>query len=298
MSQDPARRGMDRLILEVLWGPLAQRKAVLAPGQVVRVGRSEPSGFVVPHDETLASEHFELSWDGTTCLLKDLDSRRGTQLGGTYVQSKAVSHGGWIRAGNTDFSVHLEAFTPPRPPEVPEPESLHLDRQRALAHLQQEPGPLWALLDAAKDERIRVLLRESVEEYRSLYEGPQGEVLEQVAPYLVALPKGSGLLERLVLEGWGKSWGVFLSAEVRLDELRRHFRHFLRVQDPKGRELYFRFYDPRVLEPFLATCTIEDTHRFFGPIHDFYLEGASPKEMVHLPPPSGNSAGHREVPLL
>lgn len=280
--QRPPSSGANRLILEVRFGALSHRKAILAPRQVLRVGRAKPAGFAIPSDEMLAAEHFELAWDGITCHLRDLGSGRGTQLGGESIQDASVPHGGWLRAGRTDFSVYFESFTPPRPAAPPEPESLLRCRRRAFDQLRAQPGSLFMLLDAAKDERIPVLLRESVEEYRSLYEGPQGDVLAGVAPYLVALPRDSRLLEALVLEGWGKNWGVFLYCDLPLDDVRRHLRHFLMVEDPKGRLLYFRFYDPRVLGAFISTCTAEDALRFYGPIGSLCLEDHAPEWLLRL----------------
>ncbi|WPB77570.1 DUF4123 domain-containing protein [Archangium violaceum] len=283
MTSPQRSEGDRRLIVEVRWGPLAHHRAVLEPGGVLQVGRGEKVDLSIPHDEQLEPLHFELSWDGTTCGLKDLDSRRGVLLGGRFVERGSVPHGGWVRAGRTDFSVYFEAATPPRPPKQPESEQEKDFKERALASLRNAPGSLFALLDAARDERILELLRESVEEYRSLYEGPQGEVLAEVAPYLVRLPKDSRLLQSLVGEGWGRSWGVFLCCEQQsLKELSRHFRHFLMVQGPEGKPLYFRFYDPRVLGVFLSTCGAPDALRFFGPIRAFLLEGYEPGVMRRL----------------
>jgi len=46
------------------------------------------------------------------------------------------------------------------------------------------------------------------------------------------------------------------------------------VQDAKGKDMYFRFYDPRVLRVFLPTCTPEELSDFFGPIAGFLIESA------------------------
>src|SRR5262249_7471285 len=39
-----------------------------------------------------------------------------------------------------------------------------------------------------------------------------------------------------------------------------------------GNELYFRFYDPRVLRTFLPACTGAETKRFFGPVGIYLME--------------------------
>ena len=40
--------------------------------------------------------------------------------------------------------------------------------------------------------------------------------------------------------------------------MRRHFRRFLTVETEAGEALSFRFYDPRVLRPFLASATEDE----------------------------------------
>lgn len=259
---------------------MAACKAVLAPRQVVRVGRGESADLRVPHDVHLADLHFELLWEGEHCELRALRSDAETLLNGEPVEKAEVSHGVWVRAGTTDLSVYFEGATPP--PLLAEPESAELVacKARALQALEGEEGPLFAVLDAARDRRIRVLLHESIEEYRSLYEGPQGEVLAEVAPYLVRLPRGSRLLQALVQEGWGRQWGIYLASRLPLKEVRRHLRKFLMAEDSEGREVYFRFYDPRVLQVFLPSCALEQAREFFGDIGCFYMEGAQPDTLV------------------
>jgi hypothetical protein len=271
-----------RLIVEVRWGAHAGRKAVVEPGRVLRVGRAEPAELVLPDDTGVSGLHFELAWDGAACLLRDLASGAGTLLDGQSVEAAEVSHGAWVRAGLTDFSVYFECNTPPPPPAGPESAEQLERKARVLDTLSGLIEPLFAVLDAARDERILVLLRESVEEYRSLYEGPQGEAMAEIAPYLVHLPKGSRLLESLVREGWGRNWGVFLSSQRPFKEVRRHLRKFLMVKDSANRELYFRFYDPRVLRVFLPTSWPEQNRELFEGIGAYWVEGDGGKSLLRF----------------
>ena len=41
---------------------------------------------------------------------------------------------------------------------------------------------------------------------------------------------------------WSRAWGIFAMTPVGLDALRTHFRRFLRIRDPEGKVLYFRYY--------------------------------------------------------
>ena len=55
--------------------------------------------------------------------------------------------------------------------------------------------------------------------------------------------------------------------DATLEELRRHFRKFLKVEDPKGKSLIFRYYDPRVLRVYLPTCNAMELQTVFGPVN-------------------------------
>lgn len=259
-----------RCIVEIRGGKLTGTKAVLDPGRTLRVGRSDLADLVVPHDAQLSAPHFELTWDGARCALRDLRSLTGTRLDGAAVHEAEVAHGAWIQAGQTDFMVYVEGHTPP-PHEDEGEEELDEEARRAraerraaaeqaLAALRDEAAaaPLYAVLDAARDDRILELLRESVERHQSLYEGQPAEPLDEVAPYLAGpMAPGSRLLERLVREGWGRRWGIFCTSEEKFAEVRRHFRRFLMVELEDERDrVYFRFYDPRVLSTFLPVCSV------------------------------------------
>ncbi|MCC6553514.1 MAG: DUF4123 domain-containing protein [Polyangiaceae bacterium] len=318
-----------RLILAVCAGPDRGRKAALRPGEALRVGRSERAGLAVPRDGRMSAAHFELQWDGARARLLDLQSAGGTQLNGEPVTGAEVPHGGWIRAGETNFTVHVEAFTPapaeededdegdeggapaeapdddpPFPAEEAEGEESDLpigedeeqrwNRRQAAREARRlraarEAGvaqalpiltaaarqaPLHAILDAARTPRILEVLREAVEDHRSLYEGVEGEALDDVAPYLVRLDAGSRLLGQLVREGWMRRWGIFAEGDVPRRDLRRHLRRFLLVEDDETRErLYFRYYDPGVLRAFWPTCSRRQLEDLIGPLRAFLVEG-------------------------
>jgi hypothetical protein len=223
-------------------------------------------GLAVLRDIDMSNAHFELAWDGAVCRLRDLKSSTGTLLGGERVEEALVQHGDWIRAGSTDFSFYLEGSAAPTLRDEPEPPSVRERKLKVLSVLEKQEN-LFAVLDAAQGERVLALLQQSTEEYQSLYEGRQGEILENVAPYLVRLRRGSPLLATLVDEGWGNHWGIYLTCELSFLETRRHLRKFLMVQaEGWDARLYFRYYDPRVLGVFLGTCPPQQKTEFFGPI--------------------------------
>jgi hypothetical protein len=252
-----------RCIVEVRWGKLAGTKAIVAQGGVLRVGRTERADLVIGHDGKMSQVHFELRWEAGRCMLRDLASLEGTKVGGVPVTEAEVPHGGWIQAGETDLAVYFEDRTVPFEEEDEAPEAGEQTRrdaaEEALGMLRGEARrqPLYAVLDSARDDRILELLREHVEPHRSLYEGAEGEALDEVAPYLVGpMREDSVLLARLVGEGWGKRWGIYCTSREPFREVRRHWRRFLMVElEESGESVYFRFYDPAVLVTFMATAT-------------------------------------------
>ena len=268
--------------LEVQSGSRKGDKIRLNPGQVVRIGRSSSSDFSFADDSHMSSAHFSVDCGVGGCRVADLHSRNGTLVNGQKVDAASLKDGDTIMAGETAFLVRIEGE-----------EAGFMDIEAKVAHdatpqerllflLRRDFQPLYAVLDAARDIKILALLLKSNEEYQSLYEGPQGAKLAQVAPYLVRLKKESALLEKLVREGWGETWGVYLTCPSEFQELRRHLRHFLEVMLPEGKQVYFRFYDPRVLRVYLPTCTFEEADYFFGPIQNYLMEDEDPENLLQF----------------
>jgi hypothetical protein len=129
------------------------------------------------------------------------------------------------------------------------------------------PQVYW-LLDGARDPDIVGLLRAGGLEYTCLFSGALHPQLQAAAPYLVHLAAGSPTTNRLLRRGWGRAWGILTVAapDVTLVQQRLHFKKFLRVRTEDGRELAFRYYDPRVLNIYLPTCTADEFHTLLGPL--------------------------------
>ena len=76
-------------------------------------------------------------------------------------------------------------------------------------------------------------------------------------------------------------------ADLPIEDLRRHFRQFLKIKDTKGNQLYFRYYDPRVLAAFLPNCKPEELGEFFGPVTAFWTKIKGSDEFHHFTLQSG-----------
>jgi hypothetical protein len=268
------------VILEARSGPHAGNRILLKQGQLVRIGRTISADFVFACDSHMSGLHFSVEASDKGCRLSDLNSRNGTWLCGQSVPAALLTNGDSFTAGETAFAVIVgeeDAASIPAQPAAAKPSA---DSLPTL--LRNNFQPLYAILDAARDIRALALMIQHQEECQSLYEGVEGATQAQVAPYLVRLQKDSRLVEALVKEGWGKSWGVYLTGSSDFREVRHHLRHFLIVKMPGGEQVYFRFYDPRVLRAFLPTCTPEETTRFFGPIRSYLVEDENPTQLFQF----------------
>ena len=138
-----------------------------------------------------------------------------------------------------------------------------------------EPGmlgdrPFWVILDATPTTLIPKRLEQDDIEAVSLYKGRADERHWDIAPYLARLDPN---LQRWIKDMlWHGPWGIVLSADQTLEDLRNHFRKFLMVKDLDGDQMYFRFYDPRVLPVFLGSCKERELEDFFGPIDAFWAK--------------------------
>jgi hypothetical protein len=147
-----------------------------------------------------------------------------------------------------------------------------------IAAIEQQFWPrgsnrdVYMILDGARDRRIYSDLMNSHLIYSCLYSGDLPLELEVAAPHLVQLEFEDKFTRNLIEKSWGKSWGVFLKSDTRMERLRRHLRTFLRVKSWRGQNLVFRYYDPRILRVYLPTCTGDELQTVFGPIQQFCTE--------------------------
>lgn len=151
----------------------------------------------------------------------------------------------------------------------------------ALFKAVAEAESLYAILDSARTIDIAFQLQNiQGVEYVSLYKGRKEELMWDAAPYLTRCERDSEFFNWVIEQGWGNSWGIFLTSASSLDDLCKHFRQFLLVQDENGKQMYFRFYDPRVLRLYLPTCNAEETKQFFGPVNCYLMEASQPDTLL------------------
>jgi Domain of unknown function (DUF4123) len=156
---------------------------------------------------------------------------------------------------------------------------------------------VFAILDGASIPDLLKQVYEKKPNYLCLYRGQLEPDMAVVAPYVVELKADAPFTEWVLSEGWGKHWGIFAVSREELKIMRRHLRSLLQVKDHTGRQLNFRYYDPRVLRVYLPTCNAEELKLFFGPISFLALEGADASEMLRFSN-DGETAKLEQVSLL
>ena len=242
-----------RIVLNIRTGPAAGKKIVLQPTETATVGRGYGSTVAIPDDALLSTTHFHVVCRPQECILEDLESRNGTSVNGRRVSRATLSDGDRISAGEALVEVTIE--------------KTGSATGAPLRDVLQKSGPLFAVFDAARRPPILPLLDDDIDgEVQSLYDGESAVELAKYAPYLASLPAGSELLDQMIEQGWGDSWGIYLTSRKPLAEIRHHLRQFLIVRKSDGKEAYFRFYDPRVLRVYLEGCSGADVRTLFGPI--------------------------------
>lgn len=256
--------------LQGISGPGNGIEQRIGDGSSLSVGRTNRANLAIGQDNFLSGLHFAIENRDGRVMLRDLGSSNGTSRNGVPVQEVALADGDLIAAGQTIFRVTITGATP---------------AQGLLEVLTAQPGYLFAVLDAARDPKIYPMILASQLPYYSLYRGQPELELAPVAPYLLYLPPDTPMLAHLLKEGWSKSWGIFLTCNQSMDEVRKQLRRSLMVTiEGSPTPVYFRFYDPRVLRVFLPIAEPQQLIEFGGGISSFFMEDEQPDTLLKFYP--------------
>lgn len=239
-------------------------KAWTAPGGIITVGRGGDL-------ETTADEaRFQLAWDGQHCRLDFAADGPPIHIQGRLaVSGERVEHGAWLRAGSTDWLVHVEDISSSGTGHETTPE---LDA--VCARLHGSIGSLYAVLNVPCLPDANLLLYETVERCGTLLSGAQADQMMDTAPQLVRFEPQSGLLRRLVVRGWRTRWGVFVRSASPMSELRTCLREALFVRPPGGEQTWlFRFYDPMVLGQYAEARRRRACQGLFSGLSLLWIDG-------------------------
>ncbi len=229
------------LVLTVLNGPETGRTMVIAEGAPRRIGASAAADEALAGDANIAPVHIAVRWEDGVARVRALQSAFGTWLNGSAASDAPLGDGDTLCIGATWLRAHIVA------PVAVEARRHATPKEAALDVLRAAPGRLFAVLDAAREDRVRELMRSNSYRRSCLYDGWGEAVFGEAAPWLVQLWKTGRFVEQLIDEGMGRAWGVFLTSRAPFNEVRRQCRRLLQVNVEGQGKMLFRWYDPGVL---------------------------------------------------
>lgn len=131
-------------------------------------------------------------------------------------------------------------------------------------YIQQIQTACYAVTDATRDDAILEFIRQNSDIAHCLYRGDARIRLANYAPYLFRIELGDTAIRRFLTEGWGQSWYILLAGSSTIEAILIQLRKALIVRSEAGKDLYFRFYDPRVLRSYLPLCSQADVAKLMG----------------------------------
>ena len=142
----------------------------------------------------------------------------------------------------------------------------------SLADRSDTQAQLYAIVDAGIYRTFIDLLDIEAPMYRILFKDLFVREYENVAPYLIVLEKGDAFTERIVSEGYGKTWLSFVISGLDIDPLAEALKGYINPYSQKhAQEIIFRFYDPRNMRRYVEMLTPEEFDLFSSDIEGFLL---------------------------
>jgi hypothetical protein len=99
-------------------------------------------------------------------------------------------------------------------------------------------------------------------EVKCLFKGKAAQTLKNAAPYLIDITlshqaydddtKVSKFHKDFIENHWQHNTGIIVRSYASMDEILHHYRRFTKVQNAEGEWIFFRFWDPNILIPYLT----------------------------------------------
>ena len=137
---------------------------------------------------------------------------------------------------------------------------------------------VYAFLGGARDRQIEKIIRLGKLKYDCLIDGKLSYEMAIAAPYIVRLERGHPQTIEIIKKGWGNSWGIFAITypPASFINIRHNCKKMAKVVLPNKKKAFFRYYDPRVMRPYLPTCTTDEAQQVFGHVSEYIMEGEAP----------------------
>ncbi|MCL1629218.1 DUF4123 domain-containing protein [Roseibaca sp. V10] len=130
---------------------------------------------------------------------------------------------------------------------------------------------LYCVIDCAADPQLYGAVLQAGRA-TALFAGELHPDLAEAAPHLVQVASDSPLLTLLASpEGRAGAFGCVLRAHPHMGTIWRALRKHLLARMPDGNVVMFRFFDPRVMAPYLGSLTPQELAPWFTDISDWWL---------------------------
>ena len=96
--------------------------------------------------------------------------------------------------------------------------------------------------------------------------------LAATLPWLVAWDPAEPLARAWESDGVGRGWGILFASELSFSAVRAHLKTFLNARLPDGQVVWFRFYDPLVLQIVLRGSAPDEQAVWFRKIDEYVLD--------------------------
>lgn len=154
------------------------------------------------------------------------------------------------------------------------------------AHKQSN---VFAVVDAARDDKIHHMLQTYESDCYSLYFGDEAENLESVSPYLLKLKEGDLFTDWYIKNVYGNTASILMTSTNNELELQAHLQNYAKPlmefetdEGIKFQEIFFAFYDPRVFPNYLRSISLEHRVAFLKPFQAVFYEGIKAKILNQL----------------
>jgi len=130
---------------------------------------------------------------------------------------------------------------------------------------------LYAIADAGIYRELIDELDIENPQHHILFKDDFVHVYENVAPYLIDLGREDAFTEKLIADGYGKTWLTFVVSRQDMQTLAFDLRERINIYSQKHeKEIIFRFYDPRNLERYFKMLTKEELQALFTDINGLF----------------------------
>jgi pSer/pThr/pTyr-binding forkhead associated (FHA) protein len=239
--------------------------------ETAEAGSLEPESVAMPGDETRGprpSDPTRAEVPPLSAALEPFSPSAGTMYVGNDATVGRLA-GGSLARPNQPSNLDVAAVggasgksgsDPNDPPTI---DASAYNKELRLRQSTELESHLYAVVDGAVG---RTLVQEAKGEYlrtETLLASGASPYLAAVAPYLIDVRTDCGFLA-----SWhallNKNPGILIESQADFDKVLAHLRSIFTRKDERGKQSFFRFYDPNVLHEWLSTCTPQQLTGFFG----------------------------------